>query len=181
MFSGNNSGTAWPILDLIFALESFFVGLSVNSNRHLIPGRRNALDTFSGKKINFYVKTGFFFTTPPSQSVGCGAQHFTGRYLYEFHIERYRSRGKAHLWDAWRQLGKYSPSKLKKSGERPVLIPYGQKKTNLRHWGLFMEWDGRVINQMGTSGRNSWSNEIHFSKRMIFFDLPYKFLICMWY
>ena len=37
-FLSNNSGTAWPILDLIFALERQFVGLSVRYQPFFDPG-----------------------------------------------------------------------------------------------------------------------------------------------
>ena len=37
-FLSNNSGTAWPILDLIFALERQFVGLSVRFQPFFDPG-----------------------------------------------------------------------------------------------------------------------------------------------
>ena len=88
-------------------------------------------------------KNGFWLCDAlASEPGGFGTKYFTGRYLYEFPIERYRSRGKHHLWDTGEQLGKYSPSKVEKTGERLVLANGQKKDQTCGLCGLFF-WNKR--------------------------------------
>ena len=73
-------------------------------------------------------KNGFWLCDAvASQPVGVGPKNFTGRYLYKFPTEWYRSRGKAQLCDNSYKFRRFAPSKVRKSGEN-VAHPNGQKK-----------------------------------------------------